>query len=355
MSLYTTSVVQNDLDFISNSGLEFEKFRNATILITGINGMLATYLAYSLLFINDKFELNIKILGLGRNKEEFVHRFNNNRHITFIEQDINDEIRVDQSVDYIFHAATNANPENMITHPVSISLVNTLGTKNVAEFARKTGAHVHFFSTREIYGSSNQHKLQESSDSILNPLDVRNVYPISKLAAESMLLAYKNEYDLSISISRIAHAYGPGMKIKNDGRVMADFLGKIINKKNIVLNSAGIDERAFIYVRDAILAIFNIVLKHTSDAFVFNVSNETEPIMVKNLAYMVQQCGMKCGSHIDIKFSTNLSRAGYSKIKRRPLDTNQLENLGWNPTVSLEDGILNTLVAYNELKDSDLL
>lgn len=355
MFSYKNRVVQKDLEFITDVNLNFEKFRNKTVLITGINGMLATNLAFAFLFLNDKFNFNISIIGLGRNRKEFESRFDPNlKKIYFIEQDINEKIQVTRKVDFIFHAATNASPENMTDRPVSIAVVNTLGTINVAEFALENDAYVHFLSTREIYGSSNSNQIKETSDSLLNSLDIRNVYPISKLSAESILLAYKKEHNLSISISRIAHAYGPGMKLQNDGRVMADFIGKVVRSEDIILNSDGNAERAFIYTRDAILGILFIVLKYSASNFTFNLSNETEPIRIKNLAHLVRCCGEKFDLESNVTFSTNhCDVAGYSKVTRTPLNTENLESLGWKPSMSLKMGICNTFEVYSELEGND--
>ncbi|MCZ9310874.1 NAD-dependent epimerase/dehydratase family protein [Weissella koreensis] len=352
MLFYNTNVIQNDLEFIVNTNLNYEKFRNKTVLITGINGMIATNLTFLFMYLNDNLNYNISVIGLGRNKSEFKSRFGEeSKKISFIEQDVNDEIKIKQKVDYIFHAATNASPENMVDHPVSIAMVNTLGTINVAKFALKNNAHLHFLSTREIYGYSSNNEILEDDVSILNSIDIRNVYPISKMSAESILLAFKEEYNLSISISRIAHAYGPGMKLQNDGRVMADFLGKTIKNENIILNSDGTAERAFIYTRDAILGILFIVLEHSEGNFTFNLSNEQEPIMVKDLAYLIKNCGKLFGLNNEVIFLSDQSVQGYSKIIRTPLSTKKLRSLGWSPTVSLENGINSTLNVYNELKE----
>jgi UDP-glucuronate decarboxylase len=350
MDFYTNSVVQKDLDFISRANLNFEKFRDSTVLITGINGMLATNLAYTFLFLNKKFQLNIKIVGLGRNELEFKSRFSDNlNNITFVKQDVNKKLTIKLPIDYIFHAATNASPENMVENPVSIALVNTIGTANVAEFALQKGATVHFLSTREVYGESYKDSISEEDNSVLNALDIRNVYPISKMSAEAMLLAYQHEYDLNVSISRIAHAYGPGMKLQNDGRVMADFLGRVIRNENIVLKSDGSAERSFLYVRDALLGILTIVLKSTKKNCVFNVSNEKEPITVKNLALLVKEFGHKFNVSIQVKLPLDKkNNVGYSNVKRTPLNTNKVEKLGWKPSVNLKTGIFNTLQVHNK-------
>lgn len=344
MNYYDNSVVFSDLKEIVNSDVNFQKFRNATVLITGINGALATYLAYSFFYLNDHENLGIRVIGLGRNKKEFAKKLPNleTLNFEFVEQDVTDRINIEEKIDYIFHAATNASPESMVQHPVEISLTNTLGTYNVAELAKKNDAHLHFFSTREVYGSNPNLKLTENDDSIVNTLNVRDVYPIAKLSAESMLLAYHKEYELDISISRIAHAYGPTMKI--DGRVMADFIFKAKENQNIVLNSDGSAERAFIYVTDAISAIFYIVLNHTEQNFVMNVSNELEPITVKELALLIQRCGQKFSKSIEVQNDLKKSSTlGYSKNMRRPMETSRLEKTGWAPKVSLEDGIMRTL------------
>lgn len=344
LNYYNNSIVFNDLKEISNSNVNFKKFRNTTVLITGVNGMLATYLAYSFFYLNDHENLGIRVIGLGRNKKEFMKKLPNLKTLNFefVEQDVTDHINIEEKIDYIFHAATNASPESMVKKPVEISLTNTLGTYNVAELAKKNNAHLHFFSTREVYGSNPNLKLKENDDSIVNILNVRDVYPIAKLSAESMLMAYHKEYGLDISISRIAHAYGPTMKI--DGRVMADFIGKAKENQNIILNSDGSAERAFIYVTDAISAIFHIVLNHTEQNFVMNISNELEPITVKQLALLISKCSKNFSKSIEVKNNLKSSSSlGYSKNVRKPLDTNSIEVIGWYPKISLEDGIMRTL------------
>lgn len=344
MNYYDNSVVFNDLKEIANSDVNFQKFRNTTVLITGINGMLATYLAYSLFYLNDHENLGIRVIGLGRNKKEFTKKLPNleTLNFEFVEQDVTDRINIEEKIDYIFHAATNASPESMVKQPVEISLTNTLGTYNVAEVAKKNDAHLHFFSTREVYGSNPNLQLKENDDSIVNILNVRDVYPIAKLSAESMLLAYHKEYGLDISISRIAHAYGPTMKI--DGRVMSDFIGKVKENQDIILNSNGSAERAFIYVTDAISAIFYIVLNHTEQNFVMNISNELEPITVKQLALLISRCSERFSKSIEVQHDLKKSSSlGYSKNIRKPLDTSRLEKTGWSPKVLLEDGIMRTL------------
>lgn len=344
-------VIQQDLQRIVKGNIDINQFKNKTVLITGINGMIATYLAYTFIYMNQNYDLNIKIIGMGRNIDEFNRRFSlaQSTDIEFIFQDVTSKLIVPNKIDYIFHAATNASPEAMIYEPVEIALTNSIGTKNIADLAIKKNAHLHFFSTREVYGASVNNSLNETDTSSLSPLNIRDVYPISKVFSESLLNAYKSEHGLNFSVSRIAHAFGPTMRTEGDGRVMADFLGKVLNNKDIVLNSDGSSERAFIYISDVISAILHIVLNSDNKSYTYNVSNESEPITVLQLAKLISNMGTEFQKKTQVlmNFQKNVLKSGYSTVKRVPLNTTKLETLGWKPEVKLESGILNTLIVLN--------
>ena len=191
-------------------------------------------------------------------------------------------------MDYVFLLAGNASPYFINSDPVGIMKCNLLGTINVLEYARKCHTiKVIFASTREVYGKNDEAELlDEQALGTLNPLDDRSCYPESKRAAETLLKSYYLQYGVNFNTIRIAHSYGPTMKLENDGRVMADLMGDVVAGRDIMLKSSGEAVRAFLYITDAVVGMFT-VLFHGAPAMTYNLANETEPISIRDLARLL--------------------------------------------------------------------
>lgn len=347
-------IVNSDIEAILDSDIDFKKFNHSSILITGATGMLASYLILVFSKLNSERDAAIQLFALGRNinkaKSKFGEFFNQD-YFHFIEQDISQPISDEvKNIDYIIHAASNASPWYMVNAPVEIAKANILGTFNVLEFAKKNGIkQVHFLSTREVYGSlRGVDRISEDEFGSLVPTNLRATYPESKRAAENLLVSYYNEYQVPFTSSRIAHAFGPGMKIENDGRIMSDLIGDVVKKNNIVLKSDGSAKRAFIYITDVITGILTIITKGKLGES-YNLSNETEEISIKNLAELLVKLFPNQSQKVDYKIA-NITRQsqGYSEIKRIALNDEKLSDLGWSPEVSLKQGLTKTVSSYLE-------
>ena len=242
-------IVTKDMNFLTKRFEYSDEIKDKTILVTGATGLIAKNFVIFLLTLNKKLKLNIKVVALVRNLEKAKNTFKDYEceNLIYLNQDICDEIKYDGKVDYIFHAAGSCSAEAIKRNPVGIMKANTIGTINVLEFAReKEVTKVIFPSTREIYGKvEGIDNISESDMGVLDPLNSRNCYPESKRLAETLFRSYADQYGVKFNILRIAHTYGPGMEIRNDGRVMADFIGAVVDNKNIVLNSDGTAIRAF--------------------------------------------------------------------------------------------------------------
>ncbi len=345
--MYNNKIVQNDLNMIVNSETAFSKLKNKSILITGANGMLAAYYMYVLMYLNDKCNYNIKVYALVRNKEKLdkLTNFSLRKDIIPLVQDVCDEIKVDGHLDYIIHMASSANPKTITTDPVGIINANVVGTLNVLELAKNNNAEVIFTSTREIYGKIDKEKISEDDMGILECTELRSCYPESKRMAENLIVSYAYKYNIKYKIARIAHVYGPGMIIKDDGRIMSDLISNVVNKENIVLKSTGDAKRAFCYITDAIEALI-IITTDSKENEVYNISNETEEIAIKELAYKISKMYEEC----EVKFNIEDNKNQYVKFKRIPLDTKKIENLGWKPKIHLAKGIQNTVNYFNSIK-----
>lgn len=344
--MYKNSVIQEDLKKIVNNNINFEKLFNKSILITGANGMLATYYMYTLMYLNDTKNANIKIYALVRNADKLEENteFSKRSDIIPVIQDVCEKISIQEKLDYIIHMASSSNPKTITSDPVGIINANVIGTLNVLNLAKEKSAEVIFTSTREVYGKVNSAsgKIAETDMGILDCLELRSCYPESKRLAENLIVSYGYEYGIKYKITRIAHSYGPGMIIDNDGRIMADLISNVVNGENIVLKSTGEAKRAFCYVLDAITALLRITVDDKENE-VYNIANETEEISIRDLAFMLKDM-----YKTDVIFDIQENKNQYVKFERTPLDVSKLEKIGWVPEVKLKDGIKNTVQYFKE-------
>lgn len=341
MLRYNDELVQEDLGKIVEDG-GLEKLRGKAILITGAGGMLAAYYMATLMYLNDVYGYKIKIYALVRSPEKLKEMadFEKRGDVKLVIQDVREPILIEEKIDYILHAASAADPGTLTKAPVAVIEANTLGTRNVLEFAKKSGAKVIFTSTREVYGGvSGVEKIRETDMGALFPTEVRSCYPESKRLAENLIVSYAYQYGIKYEIARLAHAYGPGMKIFGDGRIMADLIGSAVEKRKIVLKSSGEDLRAFCYAADAVRALLLITVSDEENQ-VYNVANETEEISI--LALAKEMAGWY-GLEVETGAGDKSGGAAYVNFKRTPLDTEKIKKLGWRPKYSLEEGIKRTV------------
>lgn len=347
MFSYNNIIVQDDLKEIVSSSLPWKELNGKTVLVTGVNGMLACYLTYTLLYLVEEKGLDISIVALTRSLEKtksLYAPFMENVHFKVLAQDVSSPISYDGKIDYILHFAGNASPTFINNDPVGIVKANLLGTFNIMELARCSQTkRVLFASTREVYGAVDAQLLTEKSFGALDPLDNRSCYPESKRAAETILHSYYSQFGIDSVIARIAHSYGPGMKIANDGRVMADFIGNAVRNEDIVLNSSGEAVRAFLYLSDAIVALFTILFRGKAGN-AYNVSNEKEPLPIYQVAQMI--CEVFPEKGIQVVFSGAKPKAGYCDYPRVGLDNTKLLSLGFNYRVGLKEGLVKTIRSY---------
>lgn len=344
---YNNPIVKDDLTDISHK-VDWSRFNNKTILITGANGHIASYLIYSFAYAIDCGIITADIIAVSRNKDKLMSLYaplTQKKWFSIIVGDVSNPIDYSYEIDYIFHFAGNASPYYISNDPVGILRANISGTFNICELARRnTDCKIIYASTREVYGDNKlDQSLTETSFGALDPLDRRSCYPESKRAAETILEAYHNQYRIKYAVTRIAHCYGPGMKLANDGRVMSDFINNAVSCNDIVLNSDGKALRSFCYISDVITALL-IIASDESDNSVFNLSNETEEISILELAEKIASA--KGDIKVIVK-AREVDASLYCNYKRKPLDCSRLNALGWHPTVKLHHGITRTLQSFD--------
>jgi nucleoside-diphosphate-sugar epimerase len=340
-------IIQEDLHRMSEAKLPWRELEGKTVLVTGATGMLASYVTWLLLYLHEHAGINVSVVALCRNRqkaEQYFGSYVGKSYFRLLIQDVCNSIAYEGQVDYVFHLAGNASPHFINTDPVGIMKCNLLGTINVLEMARHHAAkRVLFASTREVYGKKDAaESLVEDSFGVHDPLDDRSCYPESKRAAESLLKSYALQYGVPFNTARIAHSYGPTMKLENDGRVMADLLSDVVAGRDIVLKSSGEAVRAFLYVTDAVIGMFTILfLGDPSTAY--NLANETEPIAIKDLALLLTSFRKDIDLRVVYDTQQQDNSKGYCAYRRIALDTSKLETLGWSPQISLKEGLSSTL------------
>ena len=337
MEGYQLPIIQEDLQRMRQSGLPWERLDGKTVLVTGATGMLASYVTWLLLSLREQAGIRVSVIALcrdARKAKEYFGLFAGKPYFRLLLQDVCEPIACEGPVDYVFHLAGNASPFFINSDPVGIMKCNLQGTMNVLEFARACRAKkVLFASTREVYGKNEEaSRLDEQAFGTLDPLDDRSCYPESKRAAETLLKSYYLQYEIPFNVVRVAHAYGPTMKLEHDGRVMADLMGDAVAGRDIVLKSCGEAVRAFVYVTDAVVGMFTVLLLGVA-AKAYNLANETEPVSIKELANILAE-----QRKLQVVVSEG-EQKGYCAYRRTALDTSALEQLGWKLEVSFEEGI----------------
>lgn len=347
-------IIRKDIETIcSNRSIDWARFDNKTVLITGANGMLSSYLVYTLLYLAQVKNYHIKVIALVRNLEKASAKFRhyiNSEHLTLLVQDVANPIRVSENIDYIIHAASQASPKYYGIDPVGTINANVQGTINVLRLAREK--HVEsllYVSSGEVYGKiPGNHSNVESEYGLIDPLAVRSCYGQSKRMGETLCVCWNFQFHTHAKIVRPFHCYGPGMLL-NDGRVFADFIGNILNNENIVLHSDGSAVRAFCYITDATLQFFKVLLDG-EDSKAYNVGNSKNAVSIKELAERLTALYPDKQLKVVIDIDENDMRT--YKMKS-PLsvsipDTRKIESLGIHPEVSIEEGFERTIESFKE-------
>lgn len=331
---------------LSSEIIDWERFNGKSVLITGANGMLPSYLVYTLLELNNRC-IATKVIALVRSKEKAERIFCDylsDENLEILVQDVCNEIKYSGEIDFIIHAASQASPKFYGVDPVGTIMANVRGTENILRLAtEKQCESVLYFSSGEVYGQVDNHDISETEYGYIDPTKVRSCYGESKRMGENLCVSWSYQYGTPVKIVRPFHTYGPGMQ-RNDGRVFADFAYNIFDNKDIVLRSDGSAERAFCYITDASIAYFKVLLDG-KDKEAYNVGNQDACISIRNLAKMLvnlfPEKHLKCVFDID----ENDMRTGKMKspLTRSVPNTAKLKALCWNPSVTIEEGFKRTI------------
>lgn len=344
MNTKRKSILQEDLEIIANSNLEFEKFKNKTIFITGATGLVGSQIARAYAYCNYKLKLNMTIILFIRNKEKARSLYGDllsRGNIEIIEGDVLDcpekYMNANRTIDYIVHAASITTSKAMISNPVDVINISVNGTKNMLDLAyRHNVKGFIYISSMEMYGQFDREslKINESDLGYLDILNVRSNYPESKRMCENMCIGYMKQYHVPVYIARLSQTFGAGI-LQGENRVFAQFARSVMNGQDIVLHTKGLSEGNYCYTRDMVLAIMTILLKGKIGN-AYNVVNEETHTSIAGMAKMVAE--KIANNKIKVIFDIPEENIyGYANDTKMKLSSAKLQCLGWKPSVNLEE------------------
>jgi UDP-glucuronate decarboxylase len=342
-------IIQTDLESIAKSNLPWDRFANKSVLISGANGFLPAYMVETLLFLNSNAGLNIRVIGLVRNLDKANNRFSNylnNKNLVLLQHDVCNELHIDEPIDFIVHAASQASPQYYGVDPVGTLSANLLGTINLLNVAReKNSESFLYFSSGEVYGQVDDNNIPVKEDfyGYLDPMKVRSCYAESKRMGENICVSYFHQYIVSTKVVRPFHTYGPGMQL-DDGRVYADFVSDVVSGKDIEMKSDGSARRCFCYLKDATVAFFTVLLNGKAGE-AYNVGNPGQEYSVMELAETVVKLSSKPLNVIKLQVKQGNQYLKSSLLRSTP-NIDKISSLGWTPETEISEGFKRTINSY---------
>jgi len=302
------------------------------VLITGAAGFIGSHLV-------DKYlSAGWFVIGMDNfltGSEENVAHQVGNKNFKFIFYNVTNYVFLAESVDLVLHFACPASPIDYLNYPIQTLKVDSLGTLNTLGLAKEKKARYVFASTSEIYGDPQVHPQTEEYWGNVNPIGPRSVYDEAKRFSESMTMAYHRKHGIDVRIVRIFNTYGPRMRL-HDGRIVPNFIYQASTNQDITIYGDGSQTRSFCFVEDLVEGIYGVSTIDDLNGEVFNLGN-TDECTVKDFAVYIRDM---LGSKSEIIYKElpeddpKMRRPDISKAKRV---------LGWEPKVSLKEGISRTV------------
>lgn len=253
--------------------------------------------------------------------------------------DVTEPIQLE--VDQIYHLACPASPPHYQYNPVKTIKTSTMGTLNMLGLAKRVRARILLTSTSEIYGDPQVHPQHESYWGNVNTIGPRSCYDEGKRVAETMMYSYRNQNNVEVRVARIFNTFGPRMH-PNDGRVVSNFIIQALQSKDMTVYGEGKQTRSFQYVSDLVDGLHKL-MNGDYDSPV-NLGNPEE-YSVKDFAQYIQQMTQ---SKSEIKF---LPKSQDDPSQRRPDITTAKDKLGWQPKVTVEQGLKRTIEYFQRVLD----
>jgi dTDP-glucose 4,6-dehydratase len=311
-------------------------------VISGGAGFIGSHLCDRLL---DTGHEVVAIDNLITGDRENIAHLSGRGAFQFIERDVCEPVEVGGKVDRVFHLASLASPVDYLANPIETLESGSTGTRRMLDLAREKQARFLFTSTSECYGDPLQHPQVETYWGNVNPVGIRSCYDESKRYGEALTMAYYRTYGLKTNIARIFNTYGPRMAL-NDGRVVPAFIDQSLRGVPLSVFGDGSQTRSFCFVSDLVTGL--LLLSESDEPYPVNLGNPAEITILE----FANQIRARFDNAVGIDYKPlpaddpKLRRPDISKAKRV---------LGWEPKVSLEDGLTVTIEYFKKKAEREAL
>ena len=293
--------------------------------------------------------------NLSTGRESNVAHLRNSPHFTLRIQDvttIGDADLVDtlpSPPSYVFDLASPASVVDYLRLPLETLRVNSQGTWNLLDLARNAGARFLYASTSEIYGDPLVHPQNEDYWGNVSPNGPRSCYDESKRFGESLTMQYWRTYGLDCRVVRIFNTYGPYSRL-DDGRVVPNFIGQALCGEPITIYGDGSQTRSFCYVSDLVAGLVSAMLVDNLGGQVFNLGNPEEHSIAEFAEIVSQLVAEQAGRAwvAEHHLVARLDLPQDDPTRRRPDIDKARRALGWEPRVSLRDGLQRTIAWFRD-------
>ena len=358
-----TDVVATDLGLLSHQlRAEFDALSGRSVLVAGGAGFLGYYLVHGALHWNRTHAAQPPILvtvldNFIRGVPGWLMALEQDPNLRLLKHDITQPLPAALGdVEYLIHAASIASPTYYRKFPIETMDANVNGLRFLLDYSLaqkqkgKPLAGVLYYSSSEIYGDPTPDSIptQESYRGYVSCTGPRACYDESKRYGETLCVNFARQYGLPIKVARPFNNYGPGLKI-TDGRVIPDFARNILGRQDIVMFSDGSARRTFCYVADAVAGYYKILVKGRSGE-AYNIGVETPEISMAELADRVAALGRELFGYTGKVVRQQSADKDYlvdNPSRRCPVITKARTELGYDPQVTIEEGLRRSLIWYS--------
>lgn len=300
------------------------------ILITGGAGFIGSHLCKKLVEENNHV---ICLDNFFTGRKENIEALLPLPNFELITHDIIDPI--DIQVDEIYNLACPASPPHYQYDPIKTAKTSVMGALHMLALAKKYDAKILQASTSEVYGDPEIHPQPETYRGCVNPIGIRACYDEGKRMAETLFFDYHRQFQTKIKVIRIFNTYGTNMDPK-DGRVVSNFITQALKNEDITMYGDGLQTRSFCYIDDMIDGIYKMM--QSSDSF-------TGPVNIGNPGeFSMMELAEKVMKLVDTKSEiVHMALPQDDPMQRKPIIDLAKKELGWEPKVKLEDGLVKTI------------
>lgn len=313
------------------------------ILVSGGAGFLGSHLCERLLMEGHQvIALDNFMTGRRNNMADFIEHPN----FKFYQHNIVEPFeQLDEPLEAIFHLASPASPVGYTNNPIETHMVNSMGTHNMLKLALRYQVKYLITSTSEAYGDPLEHPQREEYWGNVNPIGPRSCYDESKRFSESLTMEYVRQFGLDARIVRLFNTYGP-RNDPRDGRVVPNFINQALDGNPLTVYGDGKQTRSFAYVSDTIEGIMRAMFTDGTQGEVFNLGNPDEWTMLdfaQNICSIVNPA-------LEIVF---MPPRPDDPTRRCPDITKAKTRLGWQPVVTLREGLSKTIEYFRAEKERE--